>query len=196
MYNIASSNVISIEDNNAESYSNKSNKPNNTSISTGKKVNFRHNRKKQEPKKDQIVTAFVGDSMVKDIYGWELSDNNEKVVVKHFSGSTKEDMMTYIKPPLKRSPDRFIIHVGTNDLRSHQNPETIARNIEEVANNSKTDTNKVLISSIVPRRDNLNGKGRHVNMFLKKFCMENDFCYVNHGNIKSRQHCNLYGECI
>ena len=106
------SNVISIEDNNAESYPNKSNKPNNTSVSTGKKVNLRHNRKKQGHKKNQIVTAIAGDSMVKDIYGWELSDNNEKVVVKHFSGSTTEDMMTYIKP------NRFIIHVGINDLRS------------------------------------------------------------------------------
>ena len=56
--------------------------------------------------------------MVKDIYRWELSDN---------SGLTTEDM-TYIKPPLKRKPDCFIIHVGTNDLRSDQDPETIARN--------------------------------------------------------------------
>ena len=107
--------------------------------------------------------------MVKDIYGWELFDNNEKVVVKHFSGLKTENMMTYIKPPFKRNPDRFIIHVGTSDLRSEQDPETIARNIVEVANNSKTDTNKVLISSIVSRRDNLNGRGRQVNIFLKKF---------------------------
>ena len=95
-------------------------KPNNTSILTRKKVNFRCNRKKQERKKDHIITAIVGDSMVKDIYGWELSDNYEKVVVKQFSGSTKEDMMTYIKSPLKCNPDRFIIHIGTNDLRSDQ----------------------------------------------------------------------------
>ena len=27
---------------------------------------------------------MVGDSMVKDIYVWELSDNNNKVVGKHF----------------------------------------------------------------------------------------------------------------
>ena len=52
-------------------------------------------------------------------------------------------------------------------------------NIVEVANNSKTDTNKVLISSIISRRDNLNGKGRQVNIFLSKFFMENDFVYVN-----------------
>ena len=104
--------------------------------------------------------------------------------MKNFSGSTTEDVMTYIKPPLKRNPDHFIIHVGTNDLRSHQDPETIAINIVEVANNSKTDTHKVLIASIVPRRDNLNGKGRRANIFLKKFCMENDFFCVNHDNIK------------
>ena len=123
--------------------------------------------------------------MVKD-YVWELSDNNEKVVVKYFSGSTTEDMMTWIKPRLKRNPDRFIIHVKTNDLRSDQ------ENIE-VANNSKTDTNKVLISSIVRARDNLNGKGRQVNSFLKEFCMENDFVYLNNGNIKPRQQCNHGG---
>ena len=53
--------------------------------------------------------------MIKDVYGWELSDREEKVVVKHFRGSTTEDLKTYIQPPLKRNPDRVIIHVGTND---------------------------------------------------------------------------------
>ena len=101
-------------------------KPNNTSILTRTKVNFRRNRKKQMRKKDHIITAIVGDSMVKDIYGWELS--YEKVVVKQFSGSTTEDMMKYIKPPLKCNPDRFIIHVGTNNLRSDQDRGTIVRN--------------------------------------------------------------------
>ena len=28
--------------------------------------------------------------MVKDLYRWELSDNNEKVIVEHFSGSTQK----------------------------------------------------------------------------------------------------------
>ena len=78
-------------------------------------------------------------------------------------------------------------------MRFNQDPETIAINIVEVSNNSKTDPNKALISSIVPRRDNLNGKGCQVNMFLKKFCMENIFVYVNHGNTKPRQHCNYVG---
>ena len=136
-----------------------------------------------------MITAI----MVNDIYGWELSHNYEKVVGKQFSGLTTEDMMTtYIKPPLKYYHDHLIIHVGTNDLRSNQDRETIQRNVVDVTNNSKTDINKILISSIVPRRDNLNGKVRQF-ISLKKFCMENDFAYVNHGNIKPRQHCNYGG---
>ena len=123
-------------------------------------------------KNNQIVIVIVGDSIVSDTYRWELSDNNEKDVVKYFSESTKENMMTYIKPLVKLNPDRFTIHVGPNDLGSNQDPNTIARNVPEVANNGKPDTNKELISSIVPRRDNLIGKGRQVNIFLKKFCVE------------------------
>ena len=92
--------------------------------------------------------------------------------MKKFSGSSTEDMMTYIKYPLKCNPDRFIIHARTNDLRSDQDRETI---VVDVANHSKTDINKILISSIVPRRDNLNDKVRQVNIFLRKFCMEKDF---------------------
>ena len=53
----------------------------------------RHNRKKQGCKEDQIITTLVCDSMVRDISGWELSENNEKIGVKHFSRSTTEDMM-------------------------------------------------------------------------------------------------------
>ena len=79
--------------------------------------------------------------MVKDIHGWELSDNYEKVVVKQFIRSAK-DMMTYTKPPLKCNPDHFMIPVGTNDLRSDHDRETIVRNVGAVANNSKTDIKK------------------------------------------------------
>ena len=125
-------------------------------------------------------------------------DGNYLIIAKTLQWSISVDrqqknVMTYIKPPLKGNPDCSIIHVGTNDLRSSQNSETIARYIVEVANNSKTDTNKILISSIVLRRDNLNGKGLQVTIFSKKFCMENNFVYVNHDTIKPGQHCNYTG---
>ena len=118
--------------------------------------------------------------MIKDVYSWELSDREEKVVVKHCSRSTTEDMKTYIQLPLKRDPDQVIIHVGTNDLRSRQDPKTIAKNITDIAKSSKTNKNEILVSSIVPRWDNLNGKGYQVNC---KNCVENNFAYMNHDNI-------------
>ena len=116
--------------------------------------------------------------------------------MKHFSGSTTEYMKTYIQPPLKRDPDRVTIHVGTNDLRSGQDPETVAKNIIDIAKSSTTNKNEILVSSIVPRRDNLNGKGRQVNNILQKLCVENNFAYVNRGNIKQRQNIAIMGVFI
>ena len=109
------------------------------------------------------------------------------MVVKHFSRSSTEDM----KPPLKRDPDGVIIHVGTNDLS--QAPETFAKNIIDIVKNSTTKKNQILVSSIVPQRDNLNGKGCQKNNILQKLCVENSFAYVNHDNIKPQQYCNYGG---
>ena len=102
-------------------------------------------------------------------------------------------MKTYIQPPLKRDLDQVIIHVGTSDLRSSQDPETIAKNIIDIAKNSSTNKNEILVLSIARRRDNLNGKGRQVNNILQTFCVENNFADVNQDNNKPRQHCNYGG---
>ena len=95
------------------------------------------------------MTAIVDDSIIKYVYSWELSDREEKVVVKHFSGSTTEDMKTCIEPPLKRDPDRVIIHVDTNDLRSSQDRVTIAKNIIDIAKTSTTNKNEILVLRMV-----------------------------------------------
>ena len=46
--------------------------------------------------------------------------------------SADQRQKTYVQPPLKRDPDRVIIHVGTNELRSSQDPVTIAKNIIDI----------------------------------------------------------------
>ena len=185
---LEANNILSTEIHNAI----QDNKTNNANTSN---ENRKSPPKNKRVKNDQnkIVTAMVGDSMIKDVYGWELSGREEKVVVKHFSGSTTEGMKTYIQTPVKKDPDRVIIHVGTNDLRSSQDPETVAKNIIDIAKNSTPNKNEIRVSSIVPRRDNLNGKGCQVNNILQKLCVENNFAYMNHDNIKSRQHCNYGG---
>ena len=53
------------------------------------------NRKKHQ--KNLLVTVILGDSIVKDVKWWELSDENNKVVTKHFSGATTDDMKSYIQ---------------------------------------------------------------------------------------------------
>ena len=127
----------------------KDNKTNNANTSNEIRKSVPKNKSNKNDQ-NKIVTAIIGDSTIKDGYDWELYDRKEKVVVKHFSGSTREDMKSYIQPPLKRDPDRVIIHVGTNDLRSSQDPETIAKNIIDIVKNSTSNRNEILVSSIVP----------------------------------------------
>ena len=111
----------------------------------------------------------MGGALVKDIFGCELSDKNDKVVVKLFGGSTTEDMRSYIKPPSKRDPNRFFIHTYTNGVRSSKDPGNIAKDVIDVAKNIKSDKNEILISSIVPRRCNLNGRDHQANKWVKIF---------------------------
>ena len=53
---------------------------------TGKLVN----------KGKKTVVNIVNDSMVKDVYVWDLSVINEKIIVKHFRGSTRDDRKTQL----------------------------------------------------------------------------------------------------
>ena len=67
--------------------------------------------------------------MVRDIKGWLLSSN--KIVKVHaFPGSTTEDMESFLIRLLKRKPnqDQILLHVGTNDLKSHS-PQQVADKI-------------------------------------------------------------------
>lgn len=81
-------------------------------------------------------------------------------------GSTAEYMKTYIQPLLKLNLDRFIIHVGKNDLTGISNPEKIAKS-------SKINTNELLVSGFVLTGDDLNGKRRKTNKRIRTFMFEN-----------------------
>ena len=51
----------------------------------------------------------------------------------------------------------------------------------------------VLVSSIVPRKDILDKKGKEVNIILEKRCNEMNLTFISHGNIGARYHCNYDG---
>ena len=56
-------------------------------------------------KSDKKVTVIAGDSIVKNLHGWQLSDMNNHVVVKSFTGATIEDMEDYLKPVIRKEPE-------------------------------------------------------------------------------------------
>ena len=103
------------------------------------------------PGKNKLpVTAILGNSIVKDLKGWKLSDEKNKVVVKHFSGTKTKDMESYIISTLEQNPETIIIDSGSNDLKRDSSPEEIVRYITNLTTSVKTQTNKVILSSIVP----------------------------------------------
>ena len=88
-------------------------------------------------------------------------------------------MKDYIKPNIAGKPGVVILHTGTNDLKSNQNPSDIANEIINLAKNITNSGTKVSISSLIPRVDQLSEKGRKVNKELQEKCTaENSaFCY-------------------
>ena len=70
-------------------------------------------------KKEKSV-FILGDSMVKHINDWEISKRlmQCKVHVKHFSIAKTQCMKDHLKPSLRQNLSNFILHVGTNNLKS------------------------------------------------------------------------------
>ena len=131
--------------------------------------------------------------MVKKVFGNKLSrqlDNKHHVVVRSSGGAKTQCMEDYIKPTVKLAPKQIILHCGTNNLPSNEDPETIAKNIMNLAKSIKTDTTKVAVSGITPRRDTFNHKAKQVNQTLKKICEEENIPFISHHVINNRFHLN------
>ena len=85
----------------------------------------------------------VGDPITKKVKSWELSTKDDLFVVRSFPGTNK--------------PKRGIIHCRTNDLKNNMS-QSIAENILLLAKSSQQESNTVLVSSIVPKKDHLDKK--------------------------------------
>ena len=83
-------------------------------------------KKKQKPadtlvrtEQQQNIKASVvvaGDSIIKYLKGWELSNGEQNVSIKSFSGATVDDMSDFLRPTIRKKPNKLIIHAGTNDV--------------------------------------------------------------------------------
>ena len=145
--------------------------------------------------KKRSVT-ILGDSMVKGIEGYKMKkalNNKINVYIKSFPGAIIEDMYSYAKPSLKHDPNVIIIHCGTNDLREEKPAEIIADEIVTLAHSLKTDSNEVVVSGIVPRRDKLDEKRKEVNNYLSIKLNERNFGFIDNTNINITSNLNKIG---
>ena len=89
------------------------------------------------------------------------------------------------------NPDHIILHCGTNDLNSERTASQIVRSIIELALSLKSKNNKISVSLIVPRNDNLNNKASEVICRLVHMCAERNIPYIGHINsIQPENHFN------
>ena len=142
----------------------------------------------EKTKKKTVV--IVGDSIVRNVPSRSLNESLKEFfsVAKSFPGATTQDMKDYIKPTISRKPDMVILHTGTNDLKSNQNPSDIANEIINLAENIKINGTEVSISFLIPRGDRLSEKGKKVNKELQEKCTAENFAFILHKNKNSKLH--------
>ena len=139
------------------------------------------------------VTTITGDSMARELFGDKLLNSlntYHHVVVRSFGGAKTQCMEDYIKSTIKLSRNQIIIHCGTNNLPSNEEPITIADNIINLAKKAKSDVHKVAIPGIIPRRDQHNQEAKQVNDILKHSCVDENIPFISHHGINPRLHFN------
>ena len=183
------------------------NRRNRTNINRGTQKTMKNMQTKEALKPNEDLTpekqkryakqtvVIAGDSVIKYVKGWELSNAERNVSVKSFSGATIGDMSDFLKPTARKQPDKLIIHTGTNDLRRSSPTET-ATKIIELAEDFQKDCEhtKVIISSIVTRcdKEDIGKKVNETNNMLKAKCLKNNIAFLDNSNI-GRSHLNSRG---
>ena len=160
---------------------------------SGRKIHGKRRWKIKKIRKSRDVTVILGDPIIKDVKGWELTDDSNKVV-KSFRGPTTTQMKWHVKPTMEQNPKNIILHCGTNDINDDSDPQNVAEEIVELAKSISKDCNSnVTVSGIVPRYGKLNEKVRSVNRLLRIYCRNMDMRFVGHENINPSKHLNRSG---
>ena len=66
-------------------------------INSSRKISSKKEMKDKQFRKSKDVAVILGDCIIKDVKGWELTDESNKVVVKSFRGSTTSQMKWHVK---------------------------------------------------------------------------------------------------
>lgn len=128
---------------------------------------------------------IVGDSMTKFIKPNKLSRKHH-VQSYSFAGAKIEDMNDFVKPLLRRRPDKVIVHVGTNNVKD-ENPKRVKAKIGELVDTIRNEqpSAKIVLSSVIHRNDDrsLNGSIDQVNRGVESVCRQRGLDFISHDNI-------------
>ena len=117
----------------------------------------------------KITVLIAGDSMLSNIDETKLS-HRYHTKVRAFRGSSIEDLHDYLKPLLKKQPEKIILLIGTNDLQNKSVADILKglKSLLEMIHSSIPNC-KVVVSEIIRREDrkSLNGKLSEFNRALK-----------------------------
>ena len=107
------------------------------------------NKSKSTVKKQAVI---IGDSILNGVNERGIKSKHFSVSIQPYSGANSNDIVDYIKPIIRKSPDDIIIHMGTNDLKKNIN--TI-ENLEKICDYSKNNSKntKIVISTLTIRAD-------------------------------------------
>ena len=151
-------------------------------------------KKQQHVKIYGNVTAIFGDSMARDLKGWELSNEKQKVVVKSFRGEITSHMHWHAKPTIEKKPEKVINHCGTNAISKDTDPEKIATDIINLSKSvSEKSGSNVIKFVLVPRKRYLNAKVRIINNKLRDYSGNRRLTFLKHDNIYAKTRCNISG---
>ena len=153
-------------------------------------IDNNNNNNNNDSVKENVQTRTVyvlGDSMLKHINGWEISQklDNCKVYVEPYRGATVRCLKDHVKPAKRKNPDHCILHVGTNDLDSETSPDMIAKSIEDVASSLKSNSCDVSVSS-----NELHERALEVNKYLEDICIERNLFFMDNSKKIKEQHLN------
>ena len=62
-----------------------------------------------------------------------------------------------------------------------------------IACNLKSESNEVILSGIIPRRDEWNEKAMMVNNVVRNYCLNKDIGFIDYNNINVQGHLNKGG---
>ena len=130
------------------------------------------------------VTVILGASKIKDVKGWDLKEEPNKVFVKPFRGATTSQTKWHVKPTTEQNPKIIILHCGADDINDEPEPQNVAAEIIELSKLIIKDCKRnTAVSGIVSRYGKLNKMLRSVNCLLRVRCRRKEIRFIGHKNI-------------